>query len=78
MALGFVAFLTVSFLVAVALDAATRFQSREGQIGLWLLERRPALLRWVWYYVLAGLTFGGYVLNNGYFTAAVSFIYNNF
>ncbi|MCI6640626.1 MAG: hypothetical protein MSH10_07615 [Pygmaiobacter massiliensis] len=78
LALGFVAFLTVSFLVAVALDAATRFQSREGQIGLWLLERRPALLRWVWYYVLAGLTFGGYVLNNGYFTAAVSFIYNNF
>ena len=38
----------------------------------------PRARRWILYYLLAGMVFAGYLLNNGYFATAANTLYQNF
>lgn len=75
--LAFAAFVLLAFMLCLFYDTATRFFAHEGDIAQWLTGRK-FIFRWLLYYLTAGLIFGGYLLNNGYFATAMSFIYNNF
>lgn len=71
------AFLALGFMLAVVLECLRRFACKGENLSTWLL-RRPFAVRWVLYYVLCGMIFGGFLLNNGYFATAANFLYNNF
>ncbi|MEG0804360.1 MAG: MBOAT family O-acyltransferase, partial [Pygmaiobacter sp.] len=75
--LAYLVYLAAALLLGVLLDAATRFKTHDGDVARWLCAL-PFLKRWFLYYGMAGFIFAGYLLNNGYFAGAVSFIYNNF
>ena len=76
LALAFLAFTACAAVFALALDAV-RFRAEHGDLAARLLTA-PAAVRWLCYYALVGCCFIGWLLNNGYFATAASFLYNNF
>lgn len=70
-------FLAVGFVLAVILECLRRFACKGETLSSWLLNR-PFAVRWALYYILCGMIFGGFLLNNGYFATAANFLYNNF
>lgn len=77
LALAFTAFTACAVVFALALDAAAHFCAERGDLAARLLTA-PTAVRWLCYYALVGCCFVGWLLNNGYFATAVSFLYNNF
>lgn len=75
--LAFAAFTACAFALGCALECAAHFRAPGGDLAAYLLTR-PAPARWLMYYVLVGGSFIGYLMNNGYFASAASFLYNNF
>ena len=71
------AFIVLSVFLGVVLESLRRFACKGIDLSGWILQR-SFLVRWVIYYVLCGIIFGGFLLNNGYFATAANFLYNNF
>lgn len=72
-----VAFLALGVCLGVLLDVWRRFWAPGHDLSGAILGL-PALPRWLCYYALAGCVFAGFLLNNGYYASAASFLYNNF
>ena len=71
------AFIVLSVFLGVVLESLRRFACKGTDLSSWILQR-SFIIRWVIYYVLCGIIFGGFLLNNGYFATAANFLYNNF
>ena len=73
---AFFAFTAITLICGICFDAITRYCTNGDPIEF--LTKQRAFPRRLFYLILSGMIFAGYILNNGYFSTAVNFIYNNF
>ena len=71
------AFTALACCLCIGCDCWRRFRAPGGDLAAAALGL-PPVRRWALYYVLAGMVFAGYLLNNGYFATAANTLYQNF
>lgn len=74
---GAIAFLALGLCLGLLLDVWRRWWAPGHDLSGAILAL-PGLPRWLCYYAFAGCVFVGFLLNNGYYASAASFLYNNF
>ena len=71
------AFTLAACAACILCDCWRRFKAPGGDLAGAAMAL-PRVRRWVLYYLLAGMVFAGYLLNNGYFATAANTLYQNF